>query len=79
MKIAFRNLMKYKFISFINLFGLSVGIACSILILLWVSDEVSFNRFHENYKNIYQSYLNNESSDGLVTGVSMPYPLLEDI
>lgn len=78
-KIALRSMLKNPGYSFINLFGLSVGIACSILILLWVSDELSYNHFHKNYKNIYQVYLNSEISDGLVTGNSLPYPLLDEI
>jgi hypothetical protein len=78
-KIALRNILKNPGYSFINLFGLSIGIACSILILLWVGDELSYNQFHANYKNLYQVYLNSEISDGLVTGNSMPYPLLEEM
>ena len=78
-KIATRNILKNPGYSFINLFGLSIGIACSILILLWVGDELSYNRFHASYKNLYQVYLNSEISDGLVTGNSMPYPLLEEM
>ncbi|NEU08557.1 FtsX-like permease family protein [Flavihumibacter sp. R14] len=53
-KIALRNLMKYKFISFINLFGLSVGLACCLLIFTYIRYEVSFDRFHKNADNIYR-------------------------
>ena len=53
-KIAFRNLMKYKFISFINLFGLSVGLACCLLIFTYIRYEISFDKFHENAENIYR-------------------------
>ncbi|MFH1194895.1 MAG: ABC transporter permease [bacterium] len=53
-KIAFRNLIRNKVNSSINIFGLSVGIACSILIILWVADELSYDRFHENADNIYR-------------------------
>ena len=53
-KIAVRNLMKYKFISFINLFGLSVGLACCLLIFCYIKNEVSFDRFHKNSDNIYR-------------------------
>jgi putative ABC transport system permease protein len=53
LKIAVRNLLKYKTFSFINIFGLAVGMACTLLILLWVDDELSFDRFHNNAENIY--------------------------
>ncbi len=54
-KIAFRNLKRYKGYSAINISGLAAGIACCLLILLWVQDELSFDRFHENYDNIYRT------------------------
>jgi putative ABC transport system permease protein len=53
-KIAWRNLLKNKVYSFINIAGLSIGLACAILILLYVKDEVSFDRFHKNVNHIYR-------------------------
>jgi putative ABC transport system permease protein len=53
MKIAFRNIKRHKGYSFINIFGLAVGIACCIIIFLWVQDEFSFDQFHENGDNLY--------------------------
>ncbi|MFC1724973.1 ABC transporter permease [candidate division KSB1 bacterium] len=53
-KIALRNIKKYKMYSFLNISGLAIGLACCMLILLWVHDEISFDRFHENAKNIYR-------------------------
>ncbi len=53
LKIAIRNLWKYKGYSLINIAGLSIGMACSILILLWVRFEFSFDKFHEN-KQVYR-------------------------
>ncbi|MFC1898281.1 ABC transporter permease [Candidatus Cloacimonadota bacterium] len=53
-KVALRNLMRHKGFSAINIIGLAIGIACSILILLWVNDEISFDRFHSNYQNIFR-------------------------
>lgn len=53
-KIAFRNLLRHKAFSFINIFGLSIGMACSILILLWVHDELSYDKFHEGSDYIYR-------------------------
>ena len=54
LKIAIRNLLKNKTFSFINVFGLSIGITCTILILLWVQDEVDFDKFHKNGNKIYR-------------------------
>lgn len=53
-KIAFRNMNRHKGYSFINIAGLAVGIACAIIILLWVRDELSFDRFHENAVQIHR-------------------------
>jgi len=52
-KVTLRNIKKHTGFSLINILGLAIGIACCILILLWVKDEVSFDRFHENYKDLY--------------------------
>jgi hypothetical protein len=54
LKITFRNLLKNITCSFINIIGLSVGIACSILILLWVQDELCYDCFHKNADVIYR-------------------------
>ena len=51
--ITWRNIKRNKGFSFINITGLAVGMAASLLILIWVRDELSFNRFHENVDNIY--------------------------
>ncbi|MBV9962631.1 MAG: ABC transporter permease [Parafilimonas sp.] len=53
-KIALRNLLRNKIYSFINIAGLSIGLACAMLILLYVKDEVSYDRFHKNVNNIYR-------------------------
>ena len=53
-KIAFRNLARNKIYSFINIAGLSIGLACAMLIILYVKDEVSYDRFHKNVNNIYR-------------------------
>ena len=51
---AFRNLSRNKIYSFINIAGLSIALSCVMLIALYVKDEVSFDRFHKNVKNIYR-------------------------
>ncbi len=53
-KIAFRNLIRHKSYSLINISGLAIGMACCIMILLWVQDELSFDRFHKNSDSIYR-------------------------
>jgi len=53
-KIALRNLRKSKTYSFINITGLSAGLAVSILLLLWVNDELSYDRFNVNVANLYK-------------------------
>lgn len=53
-KIALRNLWRYKAFSLLNILGLSVGLAASIMILLWVANERSYDRFHENTSQIYR-------------------------
>jgi len=53
-KTAWRNLIKNKFYSVINIAGLTLGLAIGILILLWVQDELSFDSFHKKSANIYR-------------------------
>jgi len=53
-KIALRNLRRNKIYSFINIAGLSIGLGCAMLIILYVKDEVSYDRFHANAGNIYR-------------------------
>jgi putative ABC transport system permease protein len=53
-KIAFRNMLKYKGYSIINILGLAVGMACFILVLLWINDELSYDKFHKNANCIYR-------------------------
>jgi len=60
-KVAFRNIAKRKLYSFINSFGLSIGIAFCLLIFLFIQDEKSFDQFHDNKRNIY--LINNKRFD----------------
>ena len=54
LKIAFRNLLQHKAFSFINIAGLAIGMSCSILIMLWVQDELSYDRFHTKADRTYR-------------------------
>jgi len=63
-KTAWRNLMKNKIFSFINIFGLTTGLTCFLLIALYVFDELSFDRFHKNADNIYRVIEDRVSPEG---------------
>ncbi|WP_026236491.1 ABC transporter permease [Pontibacter roseus] len=52
-KMAYRNLMRHKGFSLINVSGLALGMTCSILILLWVQDELNYDRFHKHIEDLY--------------------------
>src|SRR5450631_486833 len=56
LKIAWRNLLKHKSFSLINIFGLAIGMASAILILLLIENELSFDQFHEKKDRIYLLY-----------------------
>ncbi|MGD8540363.1 MAG: ABC transporter permease [Candidatus Aminicenantes bacterium] len=60
LKTALRVIQKHKAFSFINITGLAVGMACCVLILLWVQDELSYDRFHEDHKQLYRLILKHE-------------------
>jgi len=53
-KVALRNILRHKGFSIINMFGLAVGMAVCILILLWVWDETGYDKFHENIDELYR-------------------------
>ncbi|HVS94654.1 MAG TPA: ABC transporter permease [Mucilaginibacter sp.] len=65
-KTAFRNLWRNKVFSVINIVGLSVGLACCMLIFLYAMDEVSYDRFNVNAANIYHLVVDDQSADGQV-------------
>lgn len=73
--IAFRALYRNSFYSLINVVGLSVGIACSIFILLWVADELSFDRMHQSYDRVHEVMVNQQFSGEVVTIQTAPFPL----
>lgn len=76
LKIAWRNLMKNKVYSFINLSGLTIGLTCCFIITLYLVNEVSYDRYHKNAENIYRverTFLNEESkSVSLALGAVAP-------
>lgn len=74
--IALRNLQRNISYSFINIAGLAIGIACSILILLWVLDETSYDSFHSNSEQLSQVWINASYDGKISTFKSVPYPTL---
>ncbi|HEV8284616.1 MAG TPA: FtsX-like permease family protein [Chitinophagaceae bacterium] len=79
-KIAWRNLFKNKVSSFINIGGLTVGIAVALLIGLWIYDELSFNKYHQNYHRIAQIMTRgNDPKEGLFINNSLQYPLATEL
>jgi predicted permease len=74
-KIALRNFKRHKGYSFLNVAGLAVGLACSILILLWVRDEMSYDRFHANAGDIYRVLQEVKFSDHETTWAITQGPL----
>ncbi|MCJ7581335.1 MAG: ABC transporter permease [Candidatus Aminicenantes bacterium] len=61
LKLTIRNIRKHKTYSFINIAGLAIGITCCLLIMLWVQDQLSYDRFHENAENLYAATFSNGS------------------
>src|SRR5665213_2133475 len=66
LKIAWRNLIKDKQFTFLNVLGLSAGLACTLLIYLWVNDELSFDKFFANHNQVYQ-LMEQRKTDGEIT------------
>ena len=78
-KIAWRNLFRNKGFSAANLLGLTIGITCTILISLWVKDELTYDKFHANYNSIYKLYANRNFNNQIFTDESMVLPLASTI
>jgi len=54
LRLTFRNILKYKGFAIINIIGLAIGLAASLLIILWIQDELSYEKFNINAENIYR-------------------------
>ncbi len=81
-KTAFRNLLRSKVYSLINISGLSVGLACCMLIFLYGKDETSYDRFQKNKDQLYRIVVNMTGPDGKInkfgsTGM-MPGPAFKE-
>jgi putative ABC transport system permease protein len=76
LKTAWRNLIKNKAHSIINIAGLSVGMSVAILIGLWMWDELSFDKYHQNYDSIAQ-VMEQKTNNGIInTSAAIPLPLV---
>jgi len=70
-KIAIRNIIRHKGFSFINIAGLAVGLAVCFLILLWVQDELKYDKFHEKYERIHRILVDiNTNGNEFIVGVT---------
>ena len=75
-KLAWRNLLRNKFSSLLNIGGLTVGMTVAMLIGLWIYDELSFNKYHANYERIAQVMVRgNDPGEGPFVNNSVQYPL----
>jgi putative ABC transport system permease protein len=78
-KIAWRNLIKSKGYSLINISGLGVGMAVAILIGLWIRDEVSFDTYHKNHDRLGQVLTTSTYNGKTETGASIVVPLANEL
>lgn len=75
--ISYRNFLRYKSSFFINLVGLSSGLACAIMIFLWVDDELRVDQFHAKADRLYQVMENVEQAHRTITRMSTAAPMAE--
>ena len=78
-KIAWRNLIKSKSFSILNIVGLSTGMACSILILLWVQNEVSYDQFHTDSERTYRFIVSSGDFKTAVSSAGMGPDLRDEL
>jgi putative ABC transport system permease protein len=76
---AIRSLLKYKGYSLINIAGLAIGMACSILIMVWVAHELSYDRFNEKSDRLYRLVQTQHYSSGPLITTCMPAPIARDM
>ncbi|HLX66418.1 MAG TPA: FtsX-like permease family protein [Puia sp.] len=69
LKLGWRNLLKDRQFSLLNLLGLSVGLACALLIGLWIADEYGMEKYNPNDSRLYQVMINHKTSNGPETGM----------
>ncbi len=77
--LAYRSFLRFKSTFFINLIGLSTGLACALFIYLWVSDELRVDTFHEKGSRLFQALLNHHNTGGIETAHATPALLAESL
>jgi len=77
--VTVRSFFRQKFYSFINVLGLTSGLACTLFIYLWINDEVSKDKFHQDVDHIYQIVTNIKWDGEMITWESTPGPLADEI
>src|ERR1700743_1281895 len=78
-KTAYRELLKNKTTSFISVTGLAIGMACCMLILIHIKDELNFNKFNTRLPNIYRINWISKDNRGSSAGSSTPIPFSNGI
>ncbi|HKO80227.1 MAG TPA: ABC transporter permease [Chitinophagaceae bacterium] len=78
-RTAWRNLFKNKGFSLTNILGLAIGMTCALFILLWVQNELNYDKFHKNYNTIYQVMANRNFNNEIFTDNSMVFPLASSL
>jgi hypothetical protein len=79
LKVALRGLIKNKAISFINITGLAIGMTCCALIFLWAKDEMSYDKFHLEYSNLYRVVMDISEQHGEYHIALTPPPLYQKL
>ncbi|MEI9908182.1 MAG: ABC transporter permease [Bacteroidota bacterium] len=77
--IAFRNLLRNRVYSFINIGGLAMGMAVALLISLWIRDELYFDHYHQNYNRIAKIRQHVNVNGEIQTEKTVPYPLANEL
>lgn len=75
--LFFRNIKRHKSTFLINHIGLTCGLACFIVIYLWINDELSFDKYHQNDSRLYQVMVNTKGENGIETGKNTSHTLAE--
>ncbi|HZY82649.1 MAG TPA: ABC transporter permease [Cyclobacteriaceae bacterium] len=78
-RMGWRNMLRNKGYSFINIGGLATGLAVVILISLWIYDELSFNKYHDNYDRIARVWVTHHFGNDASSQWSQPYPLANEL
>ncbi len=79
LKISLRTIVKEKTYSILNIAGLTIGITCSMFLLMYILHELSYDRYHENARNIYRVVSNIKEPDNAFTWAVAQIPLAEEL